>query len=104
MCRAQASPLLQVTETFVLQEVLELAFSILYDPDETLNFIAPNKYEVSRGTALDSRALPVTLQLEGRSGQNRNVPVKAGGHSHSRGSVTWGSFPLSQALQVTPQQ
>lgn len=30
-----------------LQEVLELAFSILYDPDETLNFIAPNKYEVS---------------------------------------------------------
>lgn len=29
-----------------IQEVLELAFSILYDPDETLNFIAPNKYEV----------------------------------------------------------
>ncbi|KAJ7413084.1 Engulfment and cell motility protein 2 [Willisornis vidua] len=29
----------------VLLEVLELAFSILYDPDETLNFIAPNKYE-----------------------------------------------------------
>uniref|UniRef100_G1STI1 Engulfment and cell motility 2 n=1 Tax=Oryctolagus cuniculus TaxID=9986 RepID=G1STI1_RABIT len=27
------------------KEVLELAFSILYDPDETLNFIAPNKYE-----------------------------------------------------------
>ncbi|NXK93343.1 ELMO2 protein, partial [Formicarius rufipectus] len=25
--------------------MLELAFSILYDPDETLNFIAPNKYE-----------------------------------------------------------
>lgn len=35
---------------FSLQEVLELAFSILYDPDETLNFIAPNKYEV-RNTA-----------------------------------------------------
>lgn len=31
---------------FCIQEVLELAFSILYDPDETLNFIAPNKYEV----------------------------------------------------------
>lgn len=31
---------------FSIQEVLELAFSILYDPDETLNFIAPNKYEV----------------------------------------------------------
>lgn len=46
--RARARPLLQVTETFILQEVLELAFSILYDPDETLNFIAPNKYEVSR--------------------------------------------------------
>lgn len=30
-----------------LQEVLELAFSVLYDPDETLNFVAPNKYEVS---------------------------------------------------------
>lgn len=28
------------------QEVLELAFSVLYDPDETLNFVAPNKYEV----------------------------------------------------------
>uniref|UniRef100_A0A6I8NBI0 Engulfment and cell motility 2 n=1 Tax=Ornithorhynchus anatinus TaxID=9258 RepID=A0A6I8NBI0_ORNAN len=27
------------------KELLELAFSILYDPDETLNFIAPNKYE-----------------------------------------------------------
>uniref|UniRef100_A0A3B3Y7Y2 ELMO domain-containing protein n=1 Tax=Poecilia mexicana TaxID=48701 RepID=A0A3B3Y7Y2_9TELE len=27
------------------KEVLELAFSILYDPDETLNFVAPNKYE-----------------------------------------------------------
>ncbi|KAL7990167.1 hypothetical protein Chor_010521 [Crotalus horridus] len=27
------------------KEALELAFSILYEPDETLNFIAPNKYE-----------------------------------------------------------
>lgn len=27
--------------------MLELAFSVLYDPDETLNFVAPNKYEVS---------------------------------------------------------
>ncbi|XP_015220342.1 engulfment and cell motility protein 2 isoform X3 [Lepisosteus oculatus] len=27
------------------KEVVELAFSILYDPDEALNFIAPNKYE-----------------------------------------------------------
>uniref|UniRef100_A0A8C7XKB8 Engulfment and cell motility 2 n=1 Tax=Oryzias sinensis TaxID=183150 RepID=A0A8C7XKB8_9TELE len=26
-------------------KVLELAFSVLYDPDETLNFVAPNKYE-----------------------------------------------------------
>lgn len=33
--------------TSCLQEVLELAFSVLYDPDETLNFVAPNKYEVS---------------------------------------------------------
>lgn len=30
------------------KEALELAFSILYDPDEALNFIAPNKYEVSQ--------------------------------------------------------
>lgn len=37
---------------FLFQEVLELAFSILYDPDETLNFIAPNKYEVSSGVPL----------------------------------------------------
>ncbi|XP_026577576.1 engulfment and cell motility protein 2 isoform X2 [Pseudonaja textilis] len=27
------------------KEALELAFSILYEPDEALNFIAPNKYE-----------------------------------------------------------
>uniref|UniRef100_A0A8C5RQJ7 Engulfment and cell motility 2 n=1 Tax=Laticauda laticaudata TaxID=8630 RepID=A0A8C5RQJ7_LATLA len=27
------------------KEALELAFSILYEPDESLNFIAPNKYE-----------------------------------------------------------
>uniref|UniRef100_A0A8B9JC80 Engulfment and cell motility 2 n=1 Tax=Astyanax mexicanus TaxID=7994 RepID=A0A8B9JC80_ASTMX len=27
------------------KEVLELAFSILYDPDEALNFVAPSKYE-----------------------------------------------------------
>ncbi|XP_025788392.1 engulfment and cell motility protein 2 [Puma concolor] len=37
--------ILQVGELRVIMEVLELAFSILYDPDETLNFIAPNKYE-----------------------------------------------------------
>uniref|UniRef100_A0A671MUW7 Engulfment and cell motility protein 2-like n=1 Tax=Sinocyclocheilus anshuiensis TaxID=1608454 RepID=A0A671MUW7_9TELE len=27
------------------KEVLELAFSVLYDPDEALNFVAPSKYE-----------------------------------------------------------
>lgn len=27
---------------------MELAFSVLYDPDETLNFVAPNKYEVRK--------------------------------------------------------
>ncbi|XP_053509408.1 engulfment and cell motility protein 2 isoform X2 [Ictalurus furcatus] len=27
------------------KDVLELAFSILYDPDEALNFVAPSKYE-----------------------------------------------------------
>lgn len=30
-----------------LQEVLELAFSVLYESDEYLNFIAPDKHEVS---------------------------------------------------------
>lgn len=60
-----------------------MAFSILYDPDETLNFIAPNKYEVS-SVALPWTAEPsLILQLEGRSGQNRNAPLKAGGHSVS---------------------
>lgn len=34
-----------------LQEVLELAFSVLYESDEYLNFIAPDKHEVSRPTA-----------------------------------------------------
>lgn len=34
---------------FVLfQEVLELAFSILYDSSGQLNFIAPDKHEVSQ--------------------------------------------------------
>lgn len=49
-----------LTETFLLQEVLELAFSILYDPDETLNFIAPNKYEVS-GVALPCTSQPSAI-------------------------------------------
>lgn len=31
-----------------LQEVLELAFSVLYESDEYLNFIAPDKHEVSK--------------------------------------------------------
>lgn len=31
-----------------LQEVLELAFSVLYESDEYLNFIAPDKHEVRR--------------------------------------------------------
>lgn len=31
-----------------LQEVLELAFSVLYESDEYLNFIAPDKHEVSQ--------------------------------------------------------
>lgn len=39
------------------QEVLELAFSVLYDPDETLNFVAPNKYEVSSATVRLKAAL-----------------------------------------------
>lgn len=30
----------------LFQEVLELAFSILYESDEYLNFIAPDKHEV----------------------------------------------------------
>lgn len=28
-----------------------MAFSVLYDPDETLNFVAPNKYEVRSAIA-----------------------------------------------------
>jgi len=34
--------------SFLLQEVLELAFSVLYESDEYLNFIAPDKHEVSK--------------------------------------------------------
>lgn len=74
LCKAQAGPLLQPTETFLLQEVLELAFSILYDPDETLNFIAPNKYEV-RAAALWrclAQPSPRVPQWEAGSGGNRN--------------------------------
>lgn len=33
---------------FSIQEVLELAFSVLYESDEYLNFIAPDKHEVSQ--------------------------------------------------------
>lgn len=40
---------------FVLfQEVLELAFSILYDSSGQLNFIAPDKHEVSQVQNIDS--------------------------------------------------
>lgn len=39
------------------QEALDLAFSILYDPDETLNFIAPNKYEVRGGGGWEGTSL-----------------------------------------------
>lgn len=100
-----------LTETFLLQEVLELAFSILYDPDETLNFIAPNKYEVSSVT------LPCTAQPSLRFFSQRaeagttgtSCPPKAGGHSLSwrlfdTRSATRGPFPLSWALRVTLQQ
>lgn len=39
---------------FVLfQEVLELAFSILYDSSGQLNFIAPDKHEVSHGQSTE---------------------------------------------------
>ncbi|KPP72089.1 Engulfment and cell motility protein 2-like [Scleropages formosus] len=41
------------------KEVLELAFSILYDPDEALNFVAPNKYEMKlRLLDLENIAIP----------------------------------------------
>lgn len=72
MCEAWARPLLQLTEPFLLQEVLELAFSILYDPDETLNFIAPNKYEVS------SVALPCTAPCQGPCGSSAGGEERAG--------------------------
>lgn len=41
----------------LLQEVLELAFSVLYESDEYLNFIAPDKHEVRRR----QRAEPLAL-------------------------------------------
>lgn len=37
-----------------LQEVLELAFSVLYESDEYLNFIAPDKHEVSQPAGRES--------------------------------------------------
>ncbi|MGH0165485.1 UNVERIFIED_CONTAM: hypothetical protein FKN15_064401 [Acipenser sinensis] len=44
-----ASPLLftflNPAAAHCLTEVMELAFSVLHDPDEALNFVAPNKYE-----------------------------------------------------------
>lgn len=63
--------------------MLELAFSILYDPDETLNFIAPNKYEVSSVEPLWTAEPSPSLQLQERSGQNRDIPRKAGDPSMS---------------------
>lgn len=74
-----------LTETFLLQEVLELAFSILYDPDETLNFIAPNKYEVS-GVTLPCTAQPslrVFSQRAEAGTTGTSCPPEAGGHSLS---------------------
>ncbi|KAG7280507.1 hypothetical protein CRUP_022037 [Coryphaenoides rupestris] len=42
------------------KEVLELAFSVFYDPDETLNFVAPNKYEGEVPFELLSDKIPVS--------------------------------------------
>lgn len=41
--------------------MLELAFSILYDPDEALNFVATNKYEVS---LKNSTKVTVLLEMQ----------------------------------------
>lgn len=40
------------------QEVLELAFSILYDSSGQLNFIAPDKHEVSQIQSTEASLKP----------------------------------------------
>lgn len=40
------------------QEVLELAFSILYDSSGQLNFIAPDKHEVSQVQSTEASLKP----------------------------------------------
>lgn len=55
------------------QEVLELAFSVLYDPDETLNFVAPNKYEVSSATVKLKAALFSILIWTSWTSQNHTM-------------------------------
>lgn len=49
-----------------LQEVLELAFSVLYESDEYLNFIAPDKHEVSKHC-------PATLLLNVSETEGKSV-------------------------------
>lgn len=56
-----SSPLLPLCLSS-LQEVLELAFSVLYESDEYLNFIAPDKHEVSP-TAAAPRLLTVSDRM-----------------------------------------
>lgn len=43
---------------FLFQEVLELAFSILYDSSGQLNFIAPDKHEVSQVKGAETSLKP----------------------------------------------
>lgn len=66
-----------------MQDVLELAFSIVYDMEEyCLNFVAPTRYEVSSMGPLQP-VVPARGQ-QGRKGSARVWPWDG---SHRRGEV-----------------
>lgn len=68
-----------------LQDVLELAFSIVHDVEEyCLNFIAPTRYEVSSGGLLGWCTVP-KVPLRGDSSQGSELCVSLGGWKPQQG-------------------
>lgn len=71
-----------------LQDVLELAFSIVHDVEEyCLNFVAPTRYEVSSRGLQGWHTVP-EMSLPGDSSQGSELCVSLGVGGHSRGEMS----------------
>lgn len=68
-----------------LQDVLELAFSIVHDVEEyCLNFVAPTRYEVSSRGLQGWHTVP-EMSLPGDSSQGSELCVSLGGWKPQQG-------------------